>query len=276
MEKKIRLVAFDLDGTTLNSNGKLSERNRCAMEKADAAGVYMVPATGRVLNFLPASLTELPFLRYAITANGAAVWDLHTNTCVGDHLISTEAALEAQKVFDKFDLYVEYYVNGSSVTLTGNPERARTVLQFPKEKFYFLSKDYLYVDDFSRWLRQERIRPEKINLMYIPEDVRESFFGKIQKVPGLSLTYSNVDNMEINAEGCDKGTGLRALCTVLGLRAEETMAVGDNGNDLGMLRAAGFAVVVANGIEEAKAEADAVVADYREDGFAQAVERFVL
>lgn len=274
--KKIRLVAFDLDGTTLTHGGVLSERNRLAMEKAYKAGVYVVPATGRVKNFLPVSLTELPFIRYAITANGAAVWDLHTNRCVSTNLISTEAALATQRICDEFNLYVEYYVNGHSVTLTGNPERARTVLDFPKEKYYFLNKDYHYVDDLYRYLREDRICPEKINLMYIPEAIREPFFAKLEKVAGISLTYSNVDNMEINAAGCDKGAGLKDLCSVLNLDAEATMAIGDNGNDLGMLRAAGFAAVVANGIEEAKAEADAVVADYRNDGFAEAVERFAL
>lgn len=276
MKKKIRLVAFDLDGTTLQHGGVLSERNRLAMEKAHEAGVYMVPATGRVKNFLPDSLTALPCTRYAITANGAAVWDLHTDRCVSTNLISTEAALETQKICDEFNLYVEYYVNGYSVTLAGNPERARTVLDFPKEKYYFLNKDYRYVDDFYRYLREEEIRPEKINLMYIPDAVREPFLEKIRRVPGLSLTFSNVDNMEINAAACHKGTGLRDLCAALKLDTGETMAIGDNGNDLGMLREAGFSVAVENAIDEVKAVCDAVTADYRDDGFAEAVERFVL
>ena len=74
--KPVRLVAFDLDGTTLHGHAQLSARNRQAMERASAAGVLLVPATGRVKNFIPPCLTELPFIRYAITSNGGAVWDL--------------------------------------------------------------------------------------------------------------------------------------------------------------------------------------------------------
>ena len=69
-KRNIKLIAFDLDGTTLHGFAELSERNRRAMEKANDAGILVVPATGRVRNFIPPCLTELPFIRYAITSNG--------------------------------------------------------------------------------------------------------------------------------------------------------------------------------------------------------------
>ena len=100
-------------------------------------------------------------------------------------------------------------------------------------------------------------------MMFIPESVRPEILARLQKLGGIELTFSNVDNIEINKKGCDKGTALYSLCKVLGIDPRNTMAAGDNGNDLGMLKAAGFAAVVGNGIEEAKAIADAVVAPYR-------------
>ena len=275
-KRKIRMVAFDLDGTTLTSGGVLSEGNRLAMEKANAAGVYVVPATGRVKEFLPRSLTELPVIRYVITSNGASVWDLHENRCIGTKLIPVQTALEAQKIFDEFDLYIEYYVNGRAVALTGSPERARNNPDFPAAKHRFLVKDYIYVDDLSEYLMCEQVEVEKLNLMYIPDVIRDAFVEKISKVEGLALTYSNVDNMEINAADCHKGAGLHMLCDALQLDPAEVMAIGDNGNDLGMLREAGLAVAVDNAIDEVKAVCGTVVADYREDGFAEAVERFAL
>ena len=232
-KRNIKLIAFDLDGTTLHGFAELSERNRRAMEKANGADILVVPATGRVRNFIPPCLTELPFIRYAITSNGGAVWDILENKVLCTDLIPTETALEVQKIFDDYELYVEYYVHGRGVTKRGNPDKARTIFGFPEEKYYFLTK-------------------------------------------GIELTFSNVDNIEINKKGCDKGTALYSLCKVLGIDPQNTMAAGDNGNDLGMLKAAGFAAVVGNGIEEAKAIADAVVAPCIEDGFAEAVERFAL
>lgn len=274
--EKIRLVAFDLDGTTLHGHAELSPRNRQAIEKASEAGVWMVPATGRVKNFIPPCLTELPSIRYAITSNGGAVWDLREDKLVCANWIPTETALAVQRIFDDYELYVEYYVNGRGVTRRDNPDKAKTVFGFPEDKFYFITKDYTFVDSLSDYLTETGAQPEKINMMFIPENVREEILARLQQLDGIELTYSNVDNIEINAKGCNKGTGLRMLCDALGLDPAATMAVGDNGNDLGMLRAAGFAAVVGNGIPAAKAEADAVVAPCLEDGFAEAVERFVL
>lgn len=278
MEEKhtIRLVAFDLDGTTLHGHAELSERNRRAMETAHEQGILMVPATGRVKNFIPPCLLELPFLRYAITSNGGAVWDLQKNKLVCGNRIPTETALAVQRVFDDYELYVEYYIDGRGVTRRGNPDKAKTIFGFPADKFYFLTKDYTFTDNLSAYLRETGAEPEKINMMFIPERVREEILARLEKLDGIELTYSNVDNIEINNRGCDKGTALTMLCRAIGLDPAAAMAVGDNGNDLGMLRAAGLAAVVGNGIPAAKEIADAVVAPCMEDGFAEAVERFAL
>lgn len=276
MKKKIRMIAFDLDGTTLQRGNLLSERNRQAMEKAAEAGVYVVPSTGRIVSFLPSCLTELPGIRYAITSNGAAVWDMQENRRICANLIDPETTLRVAQIAAEYKIYMELYVNGRSITRRGDPEKAGSVFGFPPEKLFFTKKDYVFVDDFAAYIRDENVHPEKINFMYVPEDIRDAFYARLQALGTLEITYSNVDNFELNAKGCDKGTGLLAFCTVLGMDPAETMAIGDNGNDLGMLREAGLAVAVDNAIDAVKAVCDVVVADYREDGFAEAVERFVL
>ena len=237
-KRNIKLIAFDLDGTTLHGFAELSERNRRAMEKANDADILVVPATGRVRNFIPPCLTELPFIRYAITSNGGAVWDILENKVICTDLIPTETALEVQKIFDDYELYVEYYVHGRGVTKRGNPDKARTIFGFPEEKYYFLTKDYTFTDNLSAYLKETHAEPEKINMMFIPESVRPEILARLQKLGGIELTFSNVDNIEINKKGCDKGTALYSLCKVLGINPKNTMAAGDNGNDLGMLKAA--------------------------------------
>ena len=108
-KRNIKLIAFDLDGTTLYGFAELSKRNRRAMEKANDADILVVPATGRVRNFIPPCLTELPFIRYAITSNGGAVWDILENKVLCTDLIPTETALEVQKIFDERDILVYIY-----------------------------------------------------------------------------------------------------------------------------------------------------------------------
>ena len=110
----VRLVALDLDGTLLSRNNEVTPATREAIARAVAHGVAVVPATGRPLASLPPVVAKLPGIRYAITSNGAAVWDLgddpmgavysrysnaaqrHTSepTCLLHRLMPTETARE--------------------------------------------------------------------------------------------------------------------------------------------------------------------------------------
>lgn len=74
-----RLVALDLDGTLLNHQGQVTPRTRQAIAEAVARGIVVLPATGRPLSNLPPVVAQLTGIRYAITSNGAAVWDLGTD-----------------------------------------------------------------------------------------------------------------------------------------------------------------------------------------------------
>ena len=141
--------------------------------------------------------------------------------------IPTETALRVQRVFDDYKLYVEYYVNGCGVTRRGDPERAGTLYGLPEKMFYFLTKDYAFADSLSGYLRETGAEPEKINMMFIPEQVRAEVLARLREIDDIEITYSNVDNIEINHKGCDKGTALRALCGALGLDPAAAMAVGD-------------------------------------------------
>ena len=111
----VRLVALDLDGTLLSRNNEVTPATREAIARAVAHGVAVVPATGRPLASLPPVVAKLPGIRYAITSNGAAVWDLgddpmgavysrysnaaqrHTSepACLLHRLMPTETAREA-------------------------------------------------------------------------------------------------------------------------------------------------------------------------------------
>ena len=73
--KYIKLVASDLDGTLLDKNKEITPRLYHALEQMNEQGIYFVPATGRPFSTVPQAIKALPFLRYVITSNGAAIYD---------------------------------------------------------------------------------------------------------------------------------------------------------------------------------------------------------
>ena len=92
----------------------------------------------------------------------------------------------------------------------------------------------------------------------------------------VRATSSLYNNLEINASSATKGRALMWLADYLKIDREATMALGDGGNDLSMIQAAGIGVAMVNGLEEVKAAADFITMSNDEDGVAAAVEKFVL
>ena len=83
-------------------------------------------------------------------------------------------------------------------------------------------------------------------------------------------------NMEMTKIGVDKGTALKGMCDVLGIDTSEAMALGDAGNDVSMLKVAGYSVAMGNGTDEVKAAAKYITLTNAESGVAAAVKKFVL
>ena len=129
----IALIAFDLDGTTIVQHKYLPQANRLALEEAARQGAVLVPASGRMKDFLPGEITSLPGVRYAITANGAGVYDLETGKAVWKCLVSNEKARQVQKLLDEYDLFEEYYSQGRAITRRGDRERAVSHFGMPQE-----------------------------------------------------------------------------------------------------------------------------------------------
>ena len=273
----IRLLAFDLDGTTITEHKYLSEKNRAALLCAREHGVELVPATGRMRTFIPDAVTALPGVRYAITSNGAAVYDLKSGEAIYQSLIPNEKALQVQEILDEYDVYLEYYRNGSAITKRSFPEQAQSYFSLPDTKMHFVrGKKYTFIEDFGAYLRETGLCPEKINLPFLQPPVRQELWQRLENLDGLRLTSSLPDNLEINDDRAHKGAALLALAERLGIKRAEIMAVGDNGNDVTMLEAAECSVAVADGSPEALAAAKHSTAPHDRDGLAQAIDTYIL
>ena len=273
----IKLLAFDLDGTTIIEHQRLSRENRRALLAAAEQGVELVPCTGRMLSFLPPEICELPGVRYTITSNGAAVYDLQSGEAVYQSLIPNEKALRVQAILDEYDVYIEYYRDGSAITRRDFPEQAQSFFDIPEVKMFFVrGKEYTFIEDFNAHLRETGLCPEKINLPFLQREIRQEIWQRLEKLGGLRLTSSLPDNLEINDAKAHKGATLLALAERLQLSREELMAIGDNGNDVSMLEVAGCSAAVADGAPEALAAAKHITCAHDKDGVAKAIDTYIL
>ncbi len=271
-----KLFAFDLDGTMLGKDGSLSPKGEKALTAAAAQGVELVPTTGRILGFLPESLTRLPFIRYVVTSNGAAVYDLSSEKRLYSCLLSWQLAVEVLDILREYPIFVEIYAQGRPVLRRGDLVRAWEEYGFPERKRMYLKKDYLQVQSLRQYIKETQISPEKINLPYLPEKLRGEIKERLSQNKNVKLVSSIFDNLEINAAGCHKGAALAALGEILDISRENTAAIGDNGNDREMLEYAGLSIAMGNATEEIKKIAKATTASCEEDGAALAIENYIL
>lgn len=272
----MKIVAFDLDGTTLNSAKEISERNRNALNRAAEKGVILVPATGRVRDFIPDCIKKLNSIKYIISSNGGSVYDVERDKTIYTDLIPIDKTLDILKVIKKFNLYFELYINGFAHVKEYDLNNAMEKYNLPKEKRILLTKNYKFINDYQEFLVDKKISPEKVNLIYVGEEIYQDIYDSLMSLGGLTLTSSFKNNLEINNETTTKGAALRFLANMLGIKRDDVMALGDNGNDVEMLRYAGCSVAMENAIAEAKEVAKHETAPYDEDGLAKAIERFVL
>ena len=114
MKKDIRIIALDLDGTLLNSNKELTQRNYDALVAAAAKGIQIVPTTGRFYDAMPQVIRDLPFVNYAITINGAQVRNVHTGQVLYRAEIPWQQAVEVMTFLDTLPVIYDCFMDDAA------------------------------------------------------------------------------------------------------------------------------------------------------------------
>lgn len=274
--KDIKLIVLDLDGTLLTSDKKISPVNFAALEQAAAKGIHIVPCTGRYYAGMPEDVRNLPFLRYAITINGADIYDAKECKSLHQALISPEKADEVFSVLDTLPVIYDCYQDGHG---------------WIEQKFYDIADQYAMgevraedirkmrtpLDGFKQTIRERGKPVQKIQMFFRDLDLRAEMLSKLQqRFPELVVTTSLTNNIEMNSHTAHKGTALLELCRQLGIDPGATMAFGDGLNDVTMLRTAAVGVAMGNAAPQVKDVADYITDTNDNDGVAKAVRHFCL
>ncbi len=270
----IKLILLDLDGTLLTSDKTISPANREALSRAAAAGIHIVPGTGRFYGGMPQVVRDLPFVRYVVAVNGAQVYDAAEDRTLAREELSLADAFAVFEELDRLPVIYDCYLGGFGYDDEAMYARIDEFISDPRTNA-MVKSTRRPVPDLRIFLR-ERGRPvQKIQMFFKDMDRRAAELERLPGLfPNLAITSSIVNNIEFNAKNANKGEALRFLCRHLRLNVSETMAFGDSGNDLSMIEAAGVGVAMANAGPILREAADYVTDTNDNDGVAKAIARF--
>lgn len=274
--KDIRIIALDLDGTLLNSNKELTERNYRALEAAAARGIEIVPTTGRFYDAMPQVIRDLPFVNYAITINGAQVAHVRTGDVLYRAEIPWQQAVEIMSVLDTLPVVYDCFMDNAAFMTAALKERIDECTDDPHYR-KMVRELRQSVPELKAFITKRGQDVQKSQFFTMDMALRQRMLNEFpRRFPGIITTAALLHNVEINHERANKGAAVLALAEHLGCGAENVMAFGDGLNDLSMIRAAGTGVVMANAFDEVKRYADYITDDCDHDGVAAAIEKFCL
>ena len=262
MTGPIRLAASDLDGTLIRTDGSVSPRTREALAAAEAAGIVVALVTGRPPRWMKPVAEATGHRGIAVCANGALLYDLHTETVLSSALLS----VDAQRAV----------VEALREAVPGLSFAAEYAPGFGHEPEYRHGWELGEVEVRVGPAAEILDRPATKLLARHPTMSCDELLALGTELLGARAVVTSSSHealLEISAPGVTKATGLAGLAERSGVTAEHVVAFGDMPNDLPMLAWAGRGIAVANAHAEVLAVADEVTASNDDDGVALVLER---
>ena len=271
---EIKLIASDLDGTLLTSKKELTERAYNLLEKLSEKGIYFVPSTGRAYESVPECIRNLPFIKYVITSNGAAIYDAEEKKFIKNNFLPPEAVDITLEILKEKNVIIETFKEGRA---------------FTDRKVYENLSDYGITGGHAKYVLTTR-NPveniieeiinnkhclENINLIFNNEEVRMEVMEKLKEKGHASVTTSAHNNIEVTSHNATKASALKELCSILNIERENVIAFGDSDNDMDMIMFAGIGVAMGNGDEHIKNNADIITEDCDNYGVANILEKIL-
>lgn len=272
MEPKI--LFLDLDGTLLNDRKEITPKNRQAIEHILELGHKVVIASGRPLKSALIQAERLGLTGrgcYVIAYNGAVVYDCSRRSEVFRRTLEME---DLYTVFDEANrrgLHIQTYEKEDVVVERRND--TAVVRRYCDS----IQMDYRVVEDIRRELTEPPVKALLIDYQdRAPVEAMERWL--VEHMRGrVDCFFSSHSYLEVVSPGMNKGAAVVDLCRRLGLPLSNSVAAGDEANDISMLRAAATGVAMQNAVPEAKAAADYVTRrDNNHDGIAEVIETFIL
>jgi hypothetical protein len=262
----IQLVAFDLDGTFMNSHKELPDGAADVFAAARRAGVRLSITTGRNVCSIIALSKILPVTGPHASSGGSLVSGNSGRPVYARHDLSRDVTWQVVEICRRWNLTI--FFHGSSRIRVENPGIYLSQAELP----YYPSHPQ-HCQDIMADLH---FKPLKITIYGAIDGMEKAQAELEQYSAGFNMTTAGEDDIEITPLGVNKGSALREIADVTGIPLKHFMVIGDSPNDLPMFEEAGLAVAVENAMPEVKQAADKIVPSNNEGGVLWAIQHLAL
>jgi len=276
MPESFKLLVIDIDGTLLNPEGEITPHTKATVQAAQEAGIVVTLATARRYGNSAKIATELELHGPLIVYDGALIVQHPAATILYSRLLRADIAQAAVELLVRHDVQPVVHPDDGLLEeiWTGS-----------------VQLDNLFIDAYFAAYPEKMRRMPYAQLCTGHADPRrvvaftseEIIQGVIPEVAALPCSWNAIQRgsygcaeLVVMDRGCSKASGVAALAQALNIPLQEVMALGDNTNDIEMLQVVGWGVAMGQAPDNVKAAAKAVTASNREDGVAQAIERYAL
>lgn len=281
-----KLIAIDLDGTLLSSNIDISKENVKAIQAAQEAGHIVMICSGRAPEDIKNVISKTPLQCPVAGSNGTMV--IADDKLLSQISIQKETVQHVATILNEKQYPFKLYTNKGIFVASTWSERMLSFLEKNKDVLNHLTeKEYKLMTEQPKETDTIKIFEDLGDVLKIEDITVQKFFiptisGKdeliaaLNSTEGISITTSGPFNIEIMDTNGHKGNGIRVMAEYFNIPIEDTVAIGDNFNDVPMLEAAGLSVAMGNGDPTIKKMADVVTLTNNEHGVAHAIEKYVL
>ena len=267
MAADIRAVFVDLDDTFLAPDKSIPPANMALMDELAKRDIELVPCTGRHVGGVPAQMREHECVRHVIASNGGIVHDLREGCDLRVLGIPTADVVALYGRLQDKPIIVDAFADGRAYT-----ERARFHLfdqiDVPEGLRAYLKAGRTPVDMAIPQLLPTVGPVTKLSIFFVDEAGAQACREAIGAFPNLYYVQTSAANYETMDAGATKGNALTWLCSHMGWDVSQTVAFGDNNNDVTMIEAAGDGVAMENGEPQVKALANHIAPVAKDGGVA--------
>ena len=282
-----KLVAIDLDGTMLNKYGIITEKTKEIISKVQEKNVEVMIASGRAITSVKRFAKEIKSKKYFISGNGAITYDVENNKILYENILKKQKALQIIKICEENSIYYNIYTENGIIAKNLN----YNTLYYYKDNLTKPDENRTHinlVEDIYNYIDEKN---EKILKIMICDEHKSVFNSIVRRLKEISeIEVLEVSHMsrkiikqgteeialeyfytEVSAKDVDKWNALEEVIKLMNISKEEVLTIGDNANDVKMIKNAGLGIAMGESAPYVKKCADKITLNNDEDGVAVAL-----